>query len=164
MTLQVGWTGVQRWRILSSPFSVTNGVQQGGVLSPVLFTVYIDELLQVCKNLVWVVNGKGCLLVVSVMQMISFDCTLCSCAQKDASSLFRFCLRKPWHLVQGKLNLSVCGCGWKDIENKTKDFIKCANYILAKLGDPQLWSHVCFRLSAHASSRHFPPLRLQSSQ
>ena len=100
--LEIRWNG-----ILSSPFSVTNGVQQGGVLSPVLFTVYIDELLQVCKNLVWVVNGKGCLLVVSVMQMISFDCTLCSCAQKDASSLFRFCLRKPWHLVQGKLNWSV---------------------------------------------------------
>ena len=28
------------------PFGVTNGVRQGGVLSPVLFTVCLDELLQ----------------------------------------------------------------------------------------------------------------------
>ena len=31
--------------ILSSPFPVSNDVRQGGVLSPILFTVYIDELL-----------------------------------------------------------------------------------------------------------------------
>ena len=28
----------------SSPFTVTNGVKQGGVLSPYLFAVYLDEL------------------------------------------------------------------------------------------------------------------------
>ena len=38
--LQIRWNG-----ILSSPFPVSNGVRQGGVLSPILFTVYIDELL-----------------------------------------------------------------------------------------------------------------------
>ena len=31
---------------ISDLFGVTNGVRQGGVLSPVLFTVYLDELLQ----------------------------------------------------------------------------------------------------------------------
>ena len=36
-------------------FHVSNGVQQGGVLSPILFTVYIDELLQRLQNL-----GVGC--------------------------------------------------------------------------------------------------------
>ena len=29
----------------SSTFSVGNGVKQGGVLSPVLFTVYLDGLI-----------------------------------------------------------------------------------------------------------------------
>ena len=34
-----------RWnQTLSDSFSVTNGVRQGIVLSPILFTVYIDEL------------------------------------------------------------------------------------------------------------------------
>ena len=34
-----------RWNLsYSEPFNVTNGVRQGGVLSPILFTVYLDEL------------------------------------------------------------------------------------------------------------------------
>ena len=39
---------------LSPLFSVTNGVRQGGVLSPILFTVYLDDLLSSLKN------GIGC--------------------------------------------------------------------------------------------------------
>ena len=36
-----------KWNSCSSlPFGVSNGVRQGGVLSPILFTVYLDELLQ----------------------------------------------------------------------------------------------------------------------
>ena len=36
-----------KWNSCSSlPFGVSNGVCQGGVLSPILFTVYLDELLQ----------------------------------------------------------------------------------------------------------------------
>ena len=38
-TMQVKW-GTN----FSSPFTVTNGVRQGGVLSPYLFAVYLDEL------------------------------------------------------------------------------------------------------------------------
>ena len=33
------------------PIGVTNGVHQGGILSPVLFTVYLDELLQCLSTL-----------------------------------------------------------------------------------------------------------------
>ena len=36
-------------------FNVSNGVKQGGVLSPILFNVYIDELLNCLKN-----SGVGC--------------------------------------------------------------------------------------------------------
>ena len=48
--VEIRWNG-----ILSSPFPVTIGVRQGGVLSPILFTVYIDELLQGLQKL-----GVGC--------------------------------------------------------------------------------------------------------
>ena len=30
---------------MSSYFSINNGVKQGGVLSPILFTIYIDNLI-----------------------------------------------------------------------------------------------------------------------
>ena len=40
---------------VSSQFSVSNGVKQGGVLSPILFTVYIDILFSELKNI-----GLGC--------------------------------------------------------------------------------------------------------
>ena len=36
----VHWNGTD-----SAKFSVSNGVRQGGVLSPILFTVYVDSLL-----------------------------------------------------------------------------------------------------------------------
>ena len=36
-------------------FSATNGIRQGGVISPVLFCVYIDELLKRLER-----EGHGC--------------------------------------------------------------------------------------------------------
>ena len=45
-----------KWNSCKSPkFKVTNGVRQGGVLSPRLFSVYVDELLERLK-----INGVGC--------------------------------------------------------------------------------------------------------
>ena len=48
--LQVKWNNH-----LTQKFDVTNGVRQGGVLSPLLFSVYVDDLLEKLKN-----NGIGC--------------------------------------------------------------------------------------------------------
>ena len=43
--------------LISQPysFSVSNGVKQDGVLSPVLFTIYIDKLLLELRQ-----QGVGC--------------------------------------------------------------------------------------------------------
>ena len=39
----------------STPFSLHNGVKLGGVLSPILFSIYIDSLLQKLNE-----SGLGC--------------------------------------------------------------------------------------------------------
>jgi Reverse transcriptase (RNA-dependent DNA polymerase) len=49
--LRVGWCGVY----FSIIFFATNGVNQGGVLSPVLFCVYIDGMLPALSK-----TGVGC--------------------------------------------------------------------------------------------------------
>ena len=57
---------VVRNTAMSDCFTTQNGVKQGGVLSPLLFAVYIDELLCKLKQ-----SGYGCTTVVHlVMQMI----------------------------------------------------------------------------------------------
>ena len=49
---------VVRWgQTFSSPFSATNGVRQGGILSPLLFNVYLDDLSLVLKS-----TNVGCFL------------------------------------------------------------------------------------------------------
>ena len=51
----LSWYKEQRMRVrwgnsLSDSFPVSNGVRQGGVLSPILCTIYIDDLLgDLCK-------------------------------------------------------------------------------------------------------------------
>ena len=48
--MQVKWSNH-----ISPKFSISNGVRQGGVLSPLLFSVYVDELLEKLRR-----NGAGC--------------------------------------------------------------------------------------------------------
>ena len=48
--VRIAWGGV-----LSDYFSAVNGVKQGGVLSPILYCVYIDDLLLALSK-----SGVGC--------------------------------------------------------------------------------------------------------
>ena len=58
--LLLSWYSSQQLKVrwshnFSDPFPTTNGVRQGGVLSPILFTIYIDDLLRSLE-----VSGIGC--------------------------------------------------------------------------------------------------------
>ena len=48
--IRVKWNGT-----ISSTFSTSNGVKQGVVLSPILFNVYLDELIKMLSE-----QGLGC--------------------------------------------------------------------------------------------------------
>ena len=64
-SVMVNWNGE-----CSSTFSVGNGVKQGGVLSPVLFTVYLDGLTDQLRKKVQVAILTVILLVALYMQII----------------------------------------------------------------------------------------------
>ena len=45
-----------KWKSsMSTTFNISNGVRQGAVLSPLLFNIYIDELIDDLKH-----DGRGC--------------------------------------------------------------------------------------------------------
>ena len=58
---RVGWNN-----IMSEYFSVSNGVKQGGVLSSMLFSLYIDPLLEKLKQ-----SGVGCHINGNFMGVLS---------------------------------------------------------------------------------------------
>ena len=62
-----------RWDLcLSVPFSVSNGVRQGSVLSPYYFAVYLDSLLSNSG----VGCYRGCCLLVRLLMWIVLFCWL----------------------------------------------------------------------------------------
>ena len=55
---QVGW--VKLGGLKSAPFRLTNGIRQGSVLSPLLFSVYLDDLLIELRRLQYGCHIGGC--------------------------------------------------------------------------------------------------------
>ncbi len=56
LNMYINQTLKVRWESIHSPyFNVTNSIKQGGVISPILFCIYMDGLLHELKN-----SGVGC--------------------------------------------------------------------------------------------------------
>ena len=81
--LQVKWNNR-----LSLKFDVTNGVRQGGVLSPLLFSLYVDDLLEKLKN-----NGIGCHIGHHFVGAFGYadDLILLSPSVQDMEKMIKIC-------------------------------------------------------------------------
>ena len=66
-SLKVNWYGYY-----SNPFPSFNGVKQGGILSPILFCVYMDELISRLKQ-----SGVGCFIRVIYLGSLGYADDLC---------------------------------------------------------------------------------------
>ena len=73
---------------LSTRFSVTNGVKQRGVLSPLLLIIYFDEMISRLKN-----SGIGCTIGGKFIGALCYadDLTLLSPNINGLSSMIRTC-------------------------------------------------------------------------
>ena len=79
---------VKRGSSLSKQFSVMNGVKQGGVLSPILFAVYTDGLLERLKS-----TGVGCHMGSRFVGALAYadDITSLAPCKSALSILIRVC-------------------------------------------------------------------------
>ena len=73
---------------VSETFRVNSGVKQGGILSPFLFNIYINELIEKCIYM----NIGGCIKDINT-SIISFcdDINIISSSIKDAKLLLKEC-------------------------------------------------------------------------
>ena len=92
----------------SDIFSTVNGVRQGGVLSPVLFTVYIDVLLQRLKD-----KGLGCMVGQTYFGVLCYadDVTLLSPTRNGLQQMLEVCEKfGEQHNIKYNPKKTVCMC------------------------------------------------------
>ena len=68
-------SAVVRWNhVFSDKFKVSGGVRQGGVLSPVLFNLYVDELIEQLED-----SGNGCSIGGNFLDALCMRMMCCYC-------------------------------------------------------------------------------------
>ncbi len=82
-TVSTAWNGAK-----SKAFSAVNGVRQGGVLSPILFTIYFDEMLSRLRE-----NGIGCKIGTHYVGAVAYadDVTLMCPSRKGLQQMINIC-------------------------------------------------------------------------
>ena len=78
-----------RWgNTLSDNFSVSNGVRQGAVASPIFFNVYIDDLFKLLRN-----SGLGCMIDNFYYGLLGYadDCALLSPSRDILQRMVNIC-------------------------------------------------------------------------
>ena len=93
---RVSWNGN-----FSHSFNVENGVRQGGIVSPVLFCVYLDGLLQQLCN-----SGVGCYIGKVYVGALAYADDVALLAPTP-SAICADCLRFARNTVQSSLSLST---------------------------------------------------------
>jgi len=101
--LRTTWNGYS-----SHYFTCTNGVKQGGVLSPILFTLYLDELLNRLRA-----SGIGCYVGNAYVGAVSYadDITLMCPTRNGLQHMVNICsdFGKEYS-IQFNASKSVCMC------------------------------------------------------
>ena len=78
-----------RWGdMLSEPFTVSNGIKQGGILSPYLFNIYVDGLSMNLND-----SGVGCMAGIELINHLSYadDMVLLAPSKKALQTLLDIC-------------------------------------------------------------------------
>ena len=100
-------SAVVRWNhVLSDKFYVLGGVRQGGVLSPVLFNLYVDELILQLEH-----DGYGCSIGGTFFGCVMYadDVLLLSASVNGLQLMINTCSTYgDEHCIQFNTNKSVC--------------------------------------------------------
>ena len=144
--VRVAWNGVMSEYLLA-----VNGVKQGGVLSPIIFSVYVDGLLVRLHN-----SGVGCYIGMQFVGVLAYadDLTLLAPSPTAMRKLLRICdeyayeysivfnANKSKCLVVRPANRKFCGCddikpfniGGSSVEFVTS-FVHLSHVIYARMDD-----------------------------
>lgn len=113
-----------RWGcIISNEFRVTCGIRQGGVLSPILFSIYVDNILTKLSKLGCMLNG-----VSYGSFMYADDLVLLAPSVNELQNMINIC-DKELNAIRLKFNVKKSGC----LRIGRRCFAKCCD-IYSKSG------------------------------
>ena len=135
---------VKWWNVLSSSFQVNLGVRQGGAMSPVLFAIYVDDVLVKLNSSRLGCTVKG--LTVNAF-MYADDLIILSASVTDLQRLINLCV-DSLTTIQLSLNAKKCFC----MRIGKRFSVDCNNVIIDNY--PIQWSSEIRYLGVYFMSGH----------